>query len=234
MLRKRGFTLIELLVVISIIALLIGILLPALGAARRTANQMKNSTQVRGIIQGCILYSQGNSDYYPGISVATGTPTVATAANPAVSGQGAGTVIDRIQALINGNYFTPEYALNPVASGEQTTSYALLRISQSSGTAPTNRSSEWKNTTNSTAIVISDKSIANGSGYRSWWTSPSNNTTDWRGSVCWNDNHVTFETSLTVANTKFTGGNTITSDDIFAGADTDYDAFNVYTNATTR
>jgi len=63
--RKKGFTLIELLVVIAIIALLIGILLPALGKARQAARRLKDQTQVRGILQGLVTYASNHSDVYP-------------------------------------------------------------------------------------------------------------------------------------------------------------------------
>ena len=54
--RTHGFTLVELLVVVAVIALLIGILVPALGGARREAQRLVISNNMRSIATAANAY----------------------------------------------------------------------------------------------------------------------------------------------------------------------------------
>ncbi len=62
---RAGFTLTELLVVISIIALLISLLLPALAAAREDADRVVCSANIRGIVQCMVVYAAGHKNAFP-------------------------------------------------------------------------------------------------------------------------------------------------------------------------
>ena len=65
---KRGFTLIELLVVVSIIALLVSILLPALSKARETTKLILCSNNVRQIVMAEGFYALDYRDRLPPIN----------------------------------------------------------------------------------------------------------------------------------------------------------------------
>jgi type II secretory pathway pseudopilin PulG len=183
--RGRGVMLIEMLFVVSIIALLIGILLPVLGAARRNARGTQNSVQVRPIHQGLILYSQGNGGWFPGLD-ALGKPVNLDAPS-------------RMALLIEGNYFTAGYLINPAETNNSIQrwdgkspitanhwSYAALQAPAEGG-----RSKEWRNTSNPRALVLGDRAIGatDDANITSIWTIKPG---DWRGSVVFNDNSTQF------------------------------------------
>jgi prepilin-type N-terminal cleavage/methylation domain-containing protein len=63
--RIAAFTLIELLVVIAIIALLVGILLPALGKARMAGWKVVSLSNIRQITAAAFSYREDNKGYLP-------------------------------------------------------------------------------------------------------------------------------------------------------------------------
>ena len=63
--KKKGFTLVELLVVIAIIAMLLAILMPALGKVRQLAYRLMCGTNLGGLGKACAVYSNDYQEQYP-------------------------------------------------------------------------------------------------------------------------------------------------------------------------
>lgn len=196
-----------------VLPLVIAILLPALGAARRTARQMTNSTQMRGIHQAMVVYAQSNRSQYPGLDQ-SGNPVDVTVEN-------------RFKILLDANFFTPEYIINPQDSSKtkwpghgtfnvDNYSYSMLDVSEPGG-----RRDEWRETLNTMAVVLSDRNTGSNSTTQvsSIWTSP--NSGDWRGSIAHNDNSTMFETTHRVYQTQYGGANPNNDDNLFDATDTD-------------
>ena len=86
--RRIGFTLVELLVVIGIIAVLVGILLPALNKARESARQVNCLSNMKQIATATLMFANEHKGWMPGngssvtrIDPSSGAVVSGTAAN---------------------------------------------------------------------------------------------------------------------------------------------------------
>lgn len=119
--------------------------------------------------------------------------------------------------MLDGDYFTPEYAISPSETKTMTEyvpatgagvnpvlfepmgvkhySYAMLQFASDAARVitPTTavRAAEWSQTLNSQAIVVSDRNV--GADNAGGMQSVHSEVGEWIGSVLWNDNHVGFE-----------------------------------------
>ena len=171
--------------------------------------QMTNSTHLRGIHQGQVFFAEANNGWYAGFdrNGKLDTGHLFTGRPQATDWNGSDQSTPRAPAwrlrrLLENQYFGGEYCVSDSetkllwAPGQPMDptrfSYAFLKIE---GDADSPRKRERQVTHNSDAVVLSDRAIGNGTGYRSIHTRAAPDTVDWKGSVCWNDGHVTFETS---------------------------------------
>ncbi len=108
-----GFTVIELLIVLIVAAVVVALVFPTLGKARRTGpRHVKCATYIRGIMQGMVIWAQSNGDRYP-------LPSLIDKANntialgPGETPQSKDTSANIMSILIFNGYIPAEMCVSP-------------------------------------------------------------------------------------------------------------------------
>ncbi len=189
---RRGMTIREVLIVLAILAVLAIIVVPGLSCARRVSHKLTNATQLRGIHQGMVTFSQScktstGDGTYPGLTgggavvPAFTWPTAAGSFTAGDTVHGAHPAV-RFTYMLNKSYFTPEYVIHPMENDPQSGKMSVSPIGTGGGAdevlSPNNfsyamlrigegsdgRRKAWAETISPHEVVLSDRNIGPGSG----------------------------------------------------------------------
>ena len=113
--RRSAFTLLELLVVIAVIAVLIGLLLPAVQMVRAAAARAKCQNNLKQIVLASHLYHEANKSFPPGTNVSPNSrdPNPAWTYPPPLSGPYTGCLAYLLPYIEQGNVYNQLYNFNP-------------------------------------------------------------------------------------------------------------------------
>lgn len=124
----RAFTLIELLVVVLVVIILIAAFLLLQRPNRHPVRHLKDSTQIRGIHQGMVLWAQNNQDRYPipsDIDKDDATIKLAEGEDP----ESKNTTANIISIMIYNGYFSPELCVSPAEANADIRAYDKYQYS---------------------------------------------------------------------------------------------------------
>ncbi len=128
---RRGLTWVDVGGAVLVLGLIVAVLLPAWGGRRHhNVRGLKDSTQIRGVHQGMVLWAQNNQDRYP-------LPSLVDKDGTTIAGEGdeKDTTANMISLMIFNGFFSPEICVSPAEANGAIRVFMQYQYENPSGAA---------------------------------------------------------------------------------------------------